>query len=193
MAQIVLVRHAMPVMEPEVPPDRWRLGDEGRAAARELAHALPRAPFAVTSDEPKARESAEELVAVCGGTLTVDARVAETRRPRGWDANFAESARQLVAGRRHDGWESQHAVVARFDSAVREAVEARAGAPLVVVTHGQALTLWLQSIGAVDDAPRFWSELAFPDAWIVTLERARSALVAATLARTRLEPDDEIE
>jgi broad specificity phosphatase PhoE len=84
-------------------------------------------------------------------------------------------------------------VVARFDSAVREAVEARAGAPLVVVTHGQALTLWLQSIGALDDAPRFWSELAFPDAWIVTLERARSALVAATLARTRLEPDDEIE
>ena len=192
-AQAVLVRHAMPVVEPAVPAERWRLDEEGRAAARALAHALPRAPFAVTSSEPKALETAHELVAVCGGTLIVDPRVAETRRPRGWDANFAELARQFVAGHRHDGWEPQHAVVARFDAAVREALDARAGASVVVVTHGQALTLWLRSIGAVDDAPRFWSELAFPDAWTVTLERSRSALVAATLARTRLEPDDEIE
>jgi broad specificity phosphatase PhoE len=181
MAQIVLVRHAMPVMEPKLPAERWRLGDEGRAAARELARALPRAPFAVTSHEPKARETAEELVAVCGGTLTVDARVAETRRPQGWDANFAERARQFVAGRQHDGWESRHAVVARFDAAVREAIEARAGAPLVVVTHGQALTLWLQSIGAVDDTPRFWSELAFPAAWAITLSREGGVMVTSAL------------
>jgi broad specificity phosphatase PhoE len=172
MAQVVLVRHAMPVMEPDVPAERWRLGDDGRAAARDLAAALPRAPFAVTSDEPKAQQTAQEVVAVCGGTVTVDARVAETRRPHAWDEHFAERARQFVAGRRHDGWEPQHAVIARFDAAVREALDASNGAPVVVVTHGQALTLWLQSIGAVDDAARFWSELAFPDAWMVTVERS---------------------
>jgi hypothetical protein len=42
-----------------------------------------------------------------------------------------------------------------------------------------ALTLWLRSVGAVTDAPRFWSALAYPDAWTVTLERSRGALLAA--------------
>jgi broad specificity phosphatase PhoE len=167
MPQVVLVRHAMPVMEPEVPAELWRLGDDGRAAARELAGALPRAPFVITSDEPKARQTAEELVAVCPGRLTVDARVAETRRPHVWSADFADLARRFLAGHRHAGWESQDAVVSRFDAAVREALDA-SGGPLVVVTHGQAMTLWLHSVGAVDDAPRFWSELAFPDAWMLS-------------------------
>jgi broad specificity phosphatase PhoE len=179
MAQLVLVRHAMPVIEPEVPADLWRLAEDGRAAARELAGALPRAPFVVTSDEPKAQQTAEEVVAVCGGTLTVDARVAETRRRHVWDANFAELARQFVAGRQHDGWETPHAVVHRFDAAVREALDASDSAPVLVVTHGQALTLWLRSVGAVNDAPRFWSQLAFPDAWMVTLQWSRGSLVAA--------------
>lgn len=169
----------MPVMQPEVPADLWRLGDDGRAAARELAGALPQAPLVITSDEPKAQQTAEEVVAVCGGTVTVDARVAETRRPHVWDANFAELARQFVAGRHHVGWEAQHAVVRRFDAAVRQALDASHGAAVVVVNHGQALTLWLGSVGAVDDARRFWSELAFPDAWMVTVEWSQGALLAA--------------
>jgi broad specificity phosphatase PhoE len=60
MARVLLVSHAMPVMQPEAPAELWRLGDDGRAAARRLAGALPR----VTSDEPNARQTAEEIVAV---------------------------------------------------------------------------------------------------------------------------------
>jgi broad specificity phosphatase PhoE len=179
VAQVVLVRHAMPEIQPDLPAERWRLGDDGRAAARELAGSLPRGPFALTSDEPKAQQTAEELVAVCGGTLAVDARVAETRRPHVWDVNFRELARQYVAGRQHPGWEPHDAVVGRFDAAVRAGLGARHGAPLVVVTHGQALTLWLRSVGAIDDAPRFWSELEFPDAWTVTVPWSEGALLAA--------------
>ncbi|MEV6695476.1 hypothetical protein AB0M35_28815 [Micromonospora sp. NPDC051196] len=33
-SRLVLVRHAMPVVEPAVPAERWRLGPAGRAAAR---------------------------------------------------------------------------------------------------------------------------------------------------------------
>jgi hypothetical protein len=117
MAQVVLVRHAMPVIEPAVAPELWRLGDDGRAAARRLAGALPRAPFTVTSDEAKA-------------------------------------------------------------IAVRDALDASDAALLVVVDHGQALTLWLRSVGAVADAPRFWSALAYPDAWTITLVWSRGALLA---------------
>jgi broad specificity phosphatase PhoE len=178
VAEVVLVRHAMPERQSDVPAERWRLGDAGRAAARELAGALPRELFAVTSDEPKAQQTAEELIAVCGGTLAVDARVAETHRPRAWDEGFRERARQYVGGRRHAGWEPQEAVVARFDAAVRAGLGALGTAPLIVVSHGQALTLWLRSVGAVDDAPSFWSALAFPDAWMVSVRRWGGALRA---------------
>ena len=177
MAQVVLVRHAMPETQPDVPAERWRLGDDGRAAARELARALPLAAYVLTSDEPKARQTAEEVVAVCGGTIAVDARVAETRRPHVWDVDFRELARQYVAGRQHSGWEPRDAVVGRFDAAIRDALGASRGAPLVVVNHGQALTLWLRSVGAVDDAPGFWSELAFPDAWTVSVRWSHGALL----------------
>jgi hypothetical protein len=66
--------------------------------------------------------------------------------------------------------------VGRFDAAIRDALDASDETP-VVVTHGQALTLWLRSVGAVHDAPRFWSELAFPDAWVVALDRSCGKLV----------------
>jgi broad specificity phosphatase PhoE len=151
MPELVLVRHAMPEVKPDVPAERWSLGADGRAAARELAAALPRAPFVVTSNEPKARQTAQEIVGVCGGALTVDARLVETRRPHAWSADFPELARQFVAGRAHHGWEPQRSVAERFDAAVREAL----------------------------DAPGFWSQLAFPDAWAVDVERSHGALAAA--------------
>jgi broad specificity phosphatase PhoE len=168
----------MPERRPDVPAERWQLGDAGRAAARALARALPRAPFMLTSDEPKARRTAHELVAIRGGTLAVDPRLAETHRPHVWDANFSELARQYVGGHHHRGWERHDAVVARFDAAVRAGLGAGGQAPLVVVSHGQALTLWLRAVGAIDDAPRFWAELGFPDAWTVGVRRSRAALVA---------------
>jgi broad specificity phosphatase PhoE len=182
----------MPERQPDVPAERWQLGDDGRAAARALAGALPRAPFMLTSDEPKARQTAQELVAICGGTLAIDARVAETRRPHAWDPSFSERARQYVSGHRHRGWERHDAVVARFDAAVRAGLGAGQRAPLVVVSHGQALTLWLRGVGAIDDAPGFWAQLAFPDAWPVSVRGSRTALVADG-APARVRPSSAVQ
>ena len=173
----------MPEVRRDVGAEHWQLGDEGRAAARALAGALPSSPFTLTSNEPKAQQTAEELVAVCGGVLAVDARVAETRRPPVWDTEFRELARDYVGGRQHDGWEPHRAVVVRFDAAVRAGLRARQGAPVVIVNHGRALTLWLRSVGAIQDAPRFWSELSFPDAWTVSVRLAGQALVGDAPAR----------
>jgi broad specificity phosphatase PhoE len=165
MAELVLVRHAMPELRPDVPAQDWLLGSEGRAAARALARVLPRQALTLTSGEPKARQTAEEIVAVCNGTLAVDARVGETRRPDAWEIDYRRRAHEFVAGCEHAGWESRVSVAGRFDAAVRAGLRTADRAPLIVVSHGQALTLWLESIGAVEDAPRFWEELSFPDAW----------------------------
>jgi broad specificity phosphatase PhoE len=183
--QLVLVRHAMPETRPEVPAERWSLGEAGRTAARRLARALPAEPFVLTSDEPKAEQTAREVLAVCGGTLRVDERVAETRRPHVWAANYRELTRQYLAGRQHLAWEAREAVIGRFDAAVREGLQTSERAPLVVASHGQALTLWLTSVRAIHDPPRFWSELTFPDAWTVNVHLSPDALLADAPKRLR--------
>jgi broad specificity phosphatase PhoE len=171
--EVILVRHAMPAIEPDVPPERWRLGEEGRAAARALADRVPRMTHVVTSDEPKAYETAEALR---GWILTIDRRVAEASRPPVADG-YRDLARLYVAGHEHEGWEPHERVVARFRVAIRLALGYLE--PLVVVDHGLALTLWLRSIGAIADPAEFWSALAFPDAWAIEVRQEGNVLVAA--------------
>jgi 2,3-bisphosphoglycerate-dependent phosphoglycerate mutase len=143
----------MPDARPDVPPDRWTLTPEGRAAAQALVAQLPARARVLSSDETKALETAHELEP---GKLIVDARVRETRRPFVWAGDSGERARAYVGGVRHEGWEAHEDVIARFDAAIRD------HRPDVVVTHGQALTLWLAHIGAVEDPVAFWGELVFP-------------------------------
>ena len=89
--RLVLVRHARVRLDPEVPPERWELTDEGRADGAERLAALFVA-FAgveavVTSPEPKARATAEPI-ACRGGP----------RAPR--RAGSARGRARRVAGRR---------------------------------------------------------------------------------------------
>jgi broad specificity phosphatase PhoE len=147
---LILVRHAMPEIVRELPPHEWHLGTAGRAAARALAARLPRDARVVSSDEPKARETAEEIVAARGGTLTTDERLREAVRPTAWDQDYRAGARRYLAGEALAGWEPQAEVAARMSAAARGDV---------VVTHGLALTL------LVGESVSFWEELRFPDAW----------------------------
>ena len=73
-ARLVLVRHAMPEVRPDVPAARWHLGEDGRLAARNLRHALPEHAYLVASDEPKAIETLAE--ASDGADMTIDAAFA---------------------------------------------------------------------------------------------------------------------
>src|SRR4051812_35218199 len=95
------------------------------------------------------------------GTVTLDARLRESERPHEWRDDFRERAAAYVAGTCHDGWEAHEAVVARFDAAIRE------HSPEIVVTHGQAMTLWFASVGAIRDPAAFWGELVFPHVYVL--------------------------
>jgi broad specificity phosphatase PhoE len=148
---VILVRHAMPEIVRDVPPDEWHLGAAGRAAARELADRLPHGPRVVSSDEPKARETAEEIAAVCGGSVTVDARLREAARPTAWDPDYRTNARRYLAGEALAGWEDHAAVARRVAEAAQNAD--------IAVTHGLAITLLL------GESISFWEQLRFPDAW----------------------------
>jgi broad specificity phosphatase PhoE len=143
---VILVRHAMPEVVPGLPPAEWHLGDEGRAAARALARRIGPVGEIVTSDEPKAVETAYLL----GGTIRRDRRLREVDRPPVWDDGYEHTARRYLEGAPIPGWEPRDAVVERM---------AAAATADVVVTHGLAMTLYL------GEGVRFWEELRFPDAW----------------------------
>src|SRR3954470_845340 len=67
---LILVKHASPLKDSEKPAHEWRLSDDGRVAAGKLADQLRESDLAidviVTSDEPKAQETAEIIAGILG-------------------------------------------------------------------------------------------------------------------------------
>lgn len=59
--RLILVRHAMPAIDPQTPAELWHLGDQGRAAARALRPLLAEPAYYVASTEPKAVETLQEI------------------------------------------------------------------------------------------------------------------------------------
>jgi broad specificity phosphatase PhoE len=173
---LILVRHAMPVVDSAAPPESWRLSSEGLSAARGLT--LPADACLVASTVPKASETLASF-----GPVAQDHRFGEIRREgEPFHGNFRELRLAYVEGVDHPRWEARVDAVARFDAAVAAHRERAGDRPLVVGTHGMVLTVWLTArIGLVSPG-QFWSALRFPDAYAVDLA-ARSA--------TRLQPAEE--
>jgi broad specificity phosphatase PhoE len=164
---LIVVRHAMPAADPESPPDQWVLSDDGIAAARALIRQLPPDAELVSSVEPKAWQTLGASDAV-----RRDARFNEVERVgEPWGGDFRRLRRAYVSGVEHRGWEPHESVAARFRTGL-DAHLARAGeAPLVIASHGMAITVWLVDAGVIprEDAAKFWSDLRFPDRHLVDL------------------------
>ena len=158
-AQLILVRHAMPDVQPQVDPALWVLSGAGLRAARSLRAGLPVPALLVASDEPKAWQTLDDD----GRGVARDNRFGEVRRDEPFGDGFRERRLAWVRGTDHPGWESRDAVAARFDQAIRGHLGRADGIPLVVASHGMAMTTWLTWRGIVDDPGEFWSGLAFPD------------------------------
>jgi broad specificity phosphatase PhoE len=179
LSHLTLIRHAMPQVDAAMPPHRWQLGAEGRAAAAALRTAVPDPAHLVASDEPKAVETMRELAG--HRDIPMDPGFAEVRRRKFWttDVEYRDLARSYLDGAEHPAWEAHQAVVDRFDAALaRHTVRAAdAGRPLVVGTHGMAMTLWLASRKLTDSAnTAFWEALRFPDVIDVDLDVGRATV-----------------
>jgi broad specificity phosphatase PhoE len=166
---LMLVRHAMPAYSEDVPADQWPLSPDGFSAARQLP--LPTGALLAASDEVKAWQTLEHA-----GPVMRDPRFREVSRDEPWDGPFRELRRSYVDGVALAGWESHEAVAARFDDGVADLVVRSGNRPLVIASHGMAMTVWLQSRGCITDPGAFWAALRFPAAIAVDLD-ARTAAV----------------
>jgi 2,3-bisphosphoglycerate-dependent phosphoglycerate mutase len=177
--RLVLVRHCESTgLQPEAPLTA-RGFEQARALAPRLAALLPDA--IVSSPFLRARQSVEPLAAARGLTIEVDARLAERNLAAEPSAEFRLAVQRSLADFdwRLPGGESSRDAQARGRAAVR-ALLARDVGLTVVATHGQLLTLILNSI---DPAFGFadWEALSHPDVYLVE-ERAPH------LSFRRLEP-----
>lgn len=164
MSGIVLVRHAMPNVERGVASRLWGLSEASREDCVLLAHALPSPVTAIwSSDEPKARETAEVIGLRLGLPVQLDHAFAEVDRPEVWDRDYREVAAAYLRGVIEPGWETRDAVIRRFEDGVARASNGATN-DVMIVNHGLAMTLWLSTKTRFEVEP-WWRALMLPDAW----------------------------
>jgi broad specificity phosphatase PhoE len=159
----------MPELNALVPPEHWVLGDAGRRGAASLRDVLPGDAVLVCSTEPKAVQTLEP-----SGRVVLDARFREVERDEPYEGDFRARRRAYVTGTGHPGWEPRAAVIARFDTGARWWLARSGDRPVVVATHGMAMTLWLTTVG-LPDPGAFWADLRLPDVFEVNVA-ARSVI-----------------
>ena len=169
-AELILIKHAMPTIDPAAPSRFWRLSDEGRAASVRMGQRLARlAPAAiVSSDEPKAVETASIISQALGLAPAVDADLGETKREtvpfqdretfEAGIARFFDEPSSLVFGE-----ETGNEAFARFSAAIDRRAR---WAPLVVVAHGTVISLYVSRRGG-GEAMELWRSLGLPHALVL--------------------------
>lgn len=161
---MILVRHAMPDATSDVPANEWHLSAEGQGEAVRLAEILPRDARLVSSEELKALQTLGPA-----GAVSQDARFNEVRRDEPFAGNWRDLRHAYVSGSDHPGWEPRNEVARRFESGINEHLAQNTGQPLVISTHGMAMTIWLTTRIGLSEPGLFWADLRFPDALVVDL------------------------
>jgi broad specificity phosphatase PhoE len=173
--RVVLVKHALPVLEADVPARDWRLGAEGEAQARQLAARLRSfVPFELrSSSEPKARRTAEIVASELALATSAVAGLDEFDRPAlpilpasehaALNARIFSDPERRVLGR-----ESAAEALQRFSGALSALLAAEPSRdPLVIVTHGTMISLFVAAHSDVDGF-QLWRELSCPSFVVLT-------------------------
>ena len=144
--RLILVKHSLPEVAPGVTASRWRLSEEGRRRCEALAGKL--AVYdpggIVSSVEPKAVETAQ---------------VVAERLGRPFEAAVAEFFER--PGERVFGNETADEAHGRFAGVVRGVLAKYPDGPVVAVTHGTVMALFVARANGLDAFP-LWKRLGLP-------------------------------
>lgn len=149
VAQLLLVKHALPDIRPDIPSKRWLLGEEGRKQSLFLAERLrPYTPgIVITSDEPKAAETGEIVAKALSLPCHTVPNLHENDRtgvPYFDNPADLEAVANAFFGKPNErvfGGESADETRERFVIAVQGALEPHPTQTVVLVAHGTVNTL----------------------------------------------------
>jgi broad specificity phosphatase PhoE len=175
MPKLILIKHAAPLVTPNMPPETWALSEKGKLACTPLAEAImPHAPTVIVASlEPKAAETGEIIAARLGVPFETAADLHEHDRsnvPHMQSREFI-SLVELFFRRPSEcvlGRESADEALARFESAVADVVDRYAGQNLCIVTHGTVLALFLAQHGGGKPF-ELWRRMGLPSFAVVEL------------------------
>lgn len=187
--RLILIRHSLSEIEPDVPVAKWQLSEEGVARARSFAGRLDpgTADRVFTSPEPKAAQTARHLGAAWNLPIEEVAGLHEHERPEPRVLprdQFEELVRGVFARPSEVvfGAESANAALERFSAAVTRFIEPTTR-DVVVVSHGTVIALFVAKRTG-EDPFAFWKRQEMPFA--VTLMLPALKLQTLTfLARSR--------
>ena len=178
---LILVKHSVPQLEPDHPASTWKLSEEGRLRAQGLAEQLE--DFApevlVSSDEPKARETADIL----GNHLQLPVQILlglhehdRSKVPflshdafQGAIREFFQKPDELVFG-----GETANQAHTRFYGAVHSVLKDHRDKTVIIVTHGTVISLFVSRLTGSSDL-ELWSKLGLPS--LVAMDLHSSTLI----------------
>lgn len=164
MTQVVLIRHAEPLIVEETPAAEWPLSEKGRNDARLLGTRLAgRSAQTVLWASPERRAFETAVLAFPLVEAGVRDQLSEVKKP--WYASADEHANALanyLTGEVIEGWERRDDVITRI---AQLKLDFRSLESVVLVSHGVLLTTWFDHELGLDDPVSFWSDLRMPDAW----------------------------
>jgi 2,3-bisphosphoglycerate-dependent phosphoglycerate mutase len=181
--RVILVRHARPIIAPDVPAESWMLAPDVGTDVEGLAESIGRygADGVVASTEAKAHGTAEMIAHALELPLSLDPAF---REQGGGQVPFLSDRDFFDAVARHFerrdevilGSESSAQAAQRFEIGI-EALGDRFACP-VVVTHGRVMCAWMARALAVDPLP-IWRTLLLPDALVVDLAEGTVERIAS--------------
>ena len=168
MPFLILVKHSLPEIDPNVPAPVWRLSAEGRQRCIPLAKALAvyHPDIVYTSREPKAIETGQAVADQLGlpcmpaddlhehSRLTV--AFASQQEFEINVAHFFAQPERLVLGE-----ETAAQAAIRFTHAVNRLTARHPQETLIMISHGTVISLFYQSILGKDPYP-LWEKLGLP-------------------------------
>lgn len=179
---LILVKHALPAIDPGMPASRWQLAERGRRRAAALAGRLAgyRPPVILSSVEPKAEQTASIVADRLGLPCHTLSGLHEHERDNvAWIPDPAEFERRVAAffacpGDRNFGTETAGEACRRMDAALLRAQERYPSGTLAVVSHGTVISLVVAKATGWDPFA-LWKRLGLPS--FVVLERPTMRLV----------------
>jgi broad specificity phosphatase PhoE len=175
MYKLILVKHSLPEILPEIAANEWHLSTEGRRRCQvlgdELAGYDPDLIF--SSPEPKAGETAQIIAQQLVKPLFIVPGLHEHERKTVRFTNedqFAASVKELF--KQPDalvfGEETAAQSLNRFSSALDQLISQNRDQNLVVISHGTVITLFVANICDIAPFP-FWSRLDLPSFVVLSL------------------------
>lgn len=173
MRKLILVRHSISKIEPEIPPHHWGLTEQGKALCLLLADKLSihQPELIITSEETKARQTGELIAATLKIPCQTGKDIHEHRRQGGKIATreeFVSLVSDLFAqpDRLVFGLETGTEALARFSSALEKVMEDNPQDCLAVISHGTVMAMYYGMITG-EDPFTFWQGLGLPAFYVL--------------------------